>query len=262
MNTFFLPQNIRCGYCDCSEFGSLTVSPQRTAKDFEIEYFLEDGLTTYLNGEPLRIFADHLLLARCGDVRYSYLPFKTAFLKFEVTGELAVFLDKLPRYFEAMHKKQIRELMHELIILHETEKERLLFNSRLLALLDLIVKDGEYNSHASGEHFSTLRNAKAFMEAHYGEHILTCDVAAFVGLSESHLRALFRTAFGISPHTYLTDVRIRAAKEMLWNSQIPIVDIAQACGFGCQQYMTDTFRKRLNISPRKYREEFAGRYEK
>ena len=88
---------------------------QRFDKSFEIEYYLENGFETYLNGEKIPIFADHILIARPGDVRYSRLPFKTAFLKFSADGELAEMLNSSPKYFTAIHKKQILELIHETI---------------------------------------------------------------------------------------------------------------------------------------------------
>ena len=79
MNDLCLPQKINCGYFDCSEFGNLKVSPARTSKYYEIEYFLEDGQATYLNGDEIKIVADRIIIARPGDKRYSFLPFKTAF---------------------------------------------------------------------------------------------------------------------------------------------------------------------------------------
>ena len=46
MNDLILPQKISCGYCDCSEFGNLSISPERTSVRYEIEYYLEDGRAT------------------------------------------------------------------------------------------------------------------------------------------------------------------------------------------------------------------------
>ena len=85
MNNISLPRTLLCGYCDCSEFGTLKTSPERTAKSFEIEYYLENAFETYLNGEKIPIYADRILIAKPGDVRYSRLPFKTAFLKYHIT---------------------------------------------------------------------------------------------------------------------------------------------------------------------------------
>lgn len=261
MNDLCLPQKINCGYFDCSEFGNLKVSPARISKYYEIEYFLEDGQATYLNGDEIKIVADRIIIARPGDKRYSFLPFKTAFLKFEAEGTLAEILDRQPSYFEALHKKQIRELMHEIILLNESEnKDILLFSGKLFTLLSFIIRDGEHKKRGTNYDYSAMHSAKKFIEGNFEKRLSTADIAKSANLSESRFRYLFGVAYGLSPHAYLTETRISAAKEMLWNTDIPITEIAEKCGFGCQQYLNDTFKKSTGVSPGKYREQFAKKY--
>lgn len=261
MSDLSLPQALTCGYCDCSEFGSLKTSPKRVSSRFEIEYYMEDGKETYLNDETIPIYADHVLIARPGDVRYSRLPFKTAFLKFSAEGELTQMLNSAPRYFPAIHKNQILELMHEVIVLNEkNETDILLLSGKLLTLLSVIMNDGKCELRGSGINRQLLHSAKEYIENHFSQHISTTEIAENIDLSESRFRVLFAAAYGISPHQYLTDVRISAAKEMLWNTEIPLTEIAEKCGFGSQQYFNDTFKRTVGISPGKYRVQFARKY--
>lgn len=261
MNNISLPRALICGYCDCSEFGTLQTSPKRISKSFEIEYYLENAFETYLNGKKIPIYADRILIARPGDVRYSHLPFKTAFLKFSADSQLAEALYRSPPYFAAIHKKQILELMHEIIVLNEKEeKDILLLSGKLLTLLSIIINDGKCERRGSPVNRELMHSAKKYMEAHFREHIFTTDIAQSIDLSESRFRVLFAAVYGISPHKYLTDVRISAAKEMLWNTKIPLAEIAEKCGFGSQQYFNDTFKKTVGISPGKYRIQFAKKY--
>lgn len=261
MNNISLPKAILCGYCDCSEFGTLKTSPERTAKSFEIEYYLENAFETYLNGEKIPILADRILIARPGDVRYSRLPFKTVFLKFNAYDELADMLYSAPKYFTAVHKNQILELLHEIIVLNEREeKDPLISGGKLLTLLSIIINDGKCEKRGQGVNRQLMHRAKKYIEDHFREHISTTDIAENLGLSESRFRVLFAAVYGISPHKYLTDIRISAAKEMLWNTGIPLVEIAEKCGFGSQQYFNDTFKKNVGLSPGKYRVQFAKRY--
>lgn len=261
MNNSKLPQNVNCGYFDSSEFGNLKVSPKRISKCYEIEYFLEDAKATYLNEEEIKIFADSIIIAKPGDKRYSLLPFKTAFLKFEVEGEFAEMLDSQPHCFKALHKKQIRELMHEIISINESEsKDTLLFFGKIFTLLSFIIKDGEHKKRGTNYNYSTMHSAKKFIESNFEKRISTADIAESVNLSESRFRYLFGVAYGMSPHAYLTETRISNAKEMLWNTDTPITEIAEKCGFGSQQYLNDTFKKTVGISPGKYRVQFAKKY--
>ena len=50
-----LPDNISCGYYDCSEHGSLKVSPKRKVLKYEIEFYLEDGKTTTTDDKTYEI---------------------------------------------------------------------------------------------------------------------------------------------------------------------------------------------------------------
>ena len=106
---------------------------------------------------------------------------------------------------------------------------------------------------SAGEIMGQIKKAAEFV-------FKPADIAESVDLSESRFRVLFAAVYGISPHKYLTDVRISAAKEMLWNTEIPLLEIAEKCGFGSQQYLTDTFKKSVGISPGKYRVKFAKKY--
>lgn len=119
----------------------MSISPERASKCYETEYYLEDGRATYLNGEKIEIIAVRIIIARSGDIRHSLLPFKTAFLKFEAGGQLAELLDRQPYCFEALHKKQIRELFHEVIAMTESEnKDILLYSSKLFCTAQLYYK--------------------------------------------------------------------------------------------------------------------------
>ena len=261
MNDLTLPKKIVCGYYDCSNFGNLKISPERISECYEIEYYLENGKYVYLNGNELKIIADHILIARPGNRRYSRLPFKTAFLKFEAVGELAELLDRQPYYFEALHKKQILELLNEIILMTENEnRDILLYSGKFFTLLSFIVMDGGHKKRGTNYNYSSMYSAKKYIENNFGKHISTKEIAASINLSESRFRYLFGVAYGVSPHAYITEMRISAAKKMLWNNDIPISKIVEKCGFGSQQYLNDTFKKATGVSPGKYRKQFSKKY--
>ena len=261
MQPLLLPSELNCGYFDCSEFGNLCRSTERCVRQYEIELYLENGRETFINGQSIPIRQNHIIISRPGDRRYSLLPFKTLFLKFSAADGLSALLDELPSHFVAVHARRIRELLHEIIVLNESkEPDACFLFGRMLLLLGLLRQDAAQNRRGIHGQLSAMHDAKAYIEAHYGEKITSADVAGAVHLSDSRLRCLFRATYGISPHQYLVDVRISAAKQMLWDTDIPISAIAERCGFGCQQYFNDIFKRETNSSPGRYRRAFSRKY--
>ncbi|HEX6971925.1 MAG TPA: AraC family transcriptional regulator, partial [Limnochordia bacterium] len=57
--------------------------------------------------------------------------------------------------------------------------------------------------------------ARQMIDAHYAEPITVRDLAAHVGVTPEHLATVFRHAYGIPPHAYLTNRRLERAKVLL-----------------------------------------------
>ena len=255
-----LPYNIVCGYFDCSEFGDLRVSPKRKTTKFEIEFYLEDGLSTFADNNEYKIKKHHIQIAKPNQLRYSQLPFKTMFLKFSVEGDIAEKLKAAPEYFRSSHPEKIAKILDEIILLNENKNNELLLHSRLLSFLNLVLYDSEIPKLQSGKSYEIIANSKRFIETNYMKSITLKDIANSVNLSPIYFHNIFSSACGMSPHDYLTNWRISIAKKQLWNSDISLDIIAENCGFGCQQYFNKIFKKETGITPGKYRKEIKQNY--
>lgn len=254
-----LPENISCGYFDCSEFGSLNVSPNRTVTKYEIEFYLEDGKTTTTDNRTYEIKKDYIQIAKPGQIRHSELPFRTAYLKFNVSGEIADKLESIPEYFRSSHPQCIYNKIDEIILLNEGEN-KLLLHSRLLSLLNLVLFDADIPTARNGKNYEIIAKAKRYIEANFENQIKLKDIANSVHLSEIYFHNIFNESVGISPHQYLIDCRIENAKKLLWDTEIPICEVAEKSGFGCQQYLNKVFKKETGTTPASYRKSFQQNY--
>jgi transcriptional regulator GlxA family with amidase domain len=79
------------------------------------------------------------------------------------------------------------------------------------------------------------------------------ELAALCGLSRSYFIRAFKQVTGMPPHRWLLAQRVKRAKELLRGSNLPIVEIAAACGFADQSHLTRVFSKALAISPAAWR---------
>lgn len=254
-----LPENITCGYFDCSEFGALEVSPKRKVAKYEIEFYLDDGRTTTCDEKTYEIKKDYIQIAKPGQVRYSELPFRTAYIKFNADGEIAEKLNRIPEYFHNSHPQRIYNKIDEIILLNEGENKLLLY-SRLLSLLNLVFFDAEIPTGRNGKNYEVIVKAKRYIEKHFDTQIKLKDIADSVYLSEIYFHNIFTEFVGISPHQYLIDCRIENAKKLLWNTNIPISEVAEKSGFGCQQYLNKVFKNETGMTPGYYRKAFQENY--
>jgi AraC-like DNA-binding protein len=96
-----------------------------------------------------------------------------------------------------------------------------------------------------------VERARHHLEDHFEQPITLDDLAAFAGFSPFHLLRVFRGRFGMSPHRYLTYVRVKHAKDLL-ASGFPIRDVAHATGFTDQSHLTRRFKGVVGVTPGQY----------
>jgi AraC-like DNA-binding protein len=258
---WMMPTEIFCGYFDGSEFGDLTVSPERTRKIYEINLFLKDGKSTYSDGVEYKIKKGYVLLGKPGEVCNSLLPFETKFLKFPADGMLAHRISAMPTYFPLQNSFEIEQLLDEIIALH-TAKEacQLALYGKLMLFLSLLSENARANQKSTSPVAEAVLRAKQYIDQHYAENLLLAEIAASVSLSATYFHTIFCEACGVTPHEYLLDRRISAARELLCATALPIAEIAERCGFSNQQYFGTVFKKRMGISPSGCRKEYRQSY--
>lgn len=252
--------HITCGYFDCSKFEGLSLSPTRESTRFEVDYYLADGLSTTVNDVEYPVREDYILITKPRQHRFSRLPFRTMYLKFSAEGALADRLSAAPTFFPAVNNRRIRELFAEVILLYDIAEKELLFHSKMIELLHLILSDSLLSETSININIGVANAAKKFINENYRQPISLKDIADAVSLSPNHFHTVFKSTCRMTPHEYLINRRISAAKEMLWDAEKRIPEIAEKCGFGCQQYFTQIFKKQTGITPGKYRKKLQQDY--
>ncbi|MGP0585390.1 ABC transporter substrate-binding protein [Paenibacillus timonensis] len=91
-----------------------------------------------------------------------------------------------------------------------------------------------------------------YIQQHYQEAINVEQLAQMAGISRRWYSSLFKEQTGQSPNHYLTDLRIRRAKEMLHITGSRFYDIARQVGFQDEHYFSRRFKQTVGLSPRQY----------
>lgn len=162
---------------------------------------------------------------------------------------------QLPRGFQALNPHddgQVAEALRRVA----TEFERndaLSLESELLALLELVfVRHGGLRPTVSASRDgSVTAKLRDYLEAHYREAVSLEELAALLQRHPRHLIEAFRNAYGVPPHTYLLQRRIREAKRLLVDGEKPL-EVALTLGFYDQAHFSGTFRRFTGVTPGRF----------
>ena len=88
------------------------------------------------------------------------------------------------------------------------------------------------------------------------------DVAAYVHLSPGYLSGEFKRETGVTLKSYLTDIRIEAAKKMMEDGNYKIYEICSAVGYNSSQYFSQAFYKKTGMFPTEYSKKGGRKNEK
>lgn len=77
----------------------------------------------------------------------------------------------------------------------------------------------------------------------------TGHLADLCGYSLSTFRRLFREEFRTTPHEWLKGLRKDKVKNLLTQTDLPLVEVAEVCGFVSQSYLTEFCQMNFGASP-------------
>lgn len=98
-----------------------------------------------------------------------------------------------------------------------------------------------------------IASALHYLENNYFHPIDIQNLATRFGFSRAYFSTLFVKRTGETPYDYLTKIRIDRAKDYLKQGQHSVEEIAFSVGFSSLQRFSETFKKRVGLSPLQYR---------
>lgn len=103
------------------------------------------------------------------------------------------------------------------------------------------------------------RRLLEFVDRNYTRSDLCLTAAAdYLNTSVYTVSRIFKEVTGYGFKEYITERRLQQAVYLLRESDLPMADVAAACGFESTNYFTAVFRNKHGIPPAKYRREMAG----
>ncbi|BFL45607.1 helix-turn-helix domain-containing protein [Lactonifactor longoviformis] len=93
------------------------------------------------------------------------------------------------------------------------------------------------------------------MEQHFADRIYLDQICRYASLSKSTLLRAFTKSKGVTPYSYLENIRIGKAKKLL-EQGVPPIETAMQTGFSDQSHFTNYFNRFIGLAPGLYRDIF------
>jgi AraC family transcriptional regulator len=88
-----------------------------------------------------------------------------------------------------------------------------------------------------------LQRARDLINVNLAHDPSIAEIAEECGLSSGYFARAFKRSTGVSPHHWLTKMRVERAKELLKDPRCELADIALLCGFVDQSHFTRVFSR-------------------
>lgn len=98
-----------------------------------------------------------------------------------------------------------------------------------------------------------IENMVRYLQEAYAEDLSVEALARKFNISKTHLSRCFRQYTGFSPHEYLIQLRLNAAKILLKSTDLSVEEICTRSGFQDTAYFIQAFKKREGVTPLKFR---------
>lgn len=131
---------------------------------------------------------------------------------------------------------------------NEAKTNQILVNVMSELLIDFNIRNEE-------QPFETIIG---YINNNLNKKITVDELAQIACMSKFHFIRTFKKEFGYTPHEFIINSRINAAKFYLLSSNKSLKEIVYICGFNNESSFSNTFKKLVKISPAIYRESKKG----
>ncbi len=107
---------------------------------------------------------------------------------------------------------------------------------------------------ASGD--PVVAKAQHWLQNHAKENIHQAALAQKMGVSQRTLIRRFKAELDLTPLSYLQNIRIETAKQLLENTTLPIIEVTERVGYADISSFSRLFKQRTELTPAAYRQRF------
>lgn len=127
------------------------------------------------------------------------------------------------------------------------------FGSGLLYLILQRISEIEQTEQRYEKYPPPLSRAISFIEQNFASQIMLTDVAVQARVCPEYLCMLFKKYLHKGPVSYILELRLKYARQLLGDSYLSIKDVSVLCGFNNPNYFSRCFMKHFGKTPTELR---------
>ena len=151
----------------------------------------------------------------------------------------------------------IKDIMFELIDEHNYKKpyHKIVEHALFLKLISELARQYQHASTVSKyeKHIEKFKQLIAYINENVDINFSLDDLASFCNVSTFYLCRIFKSLYGVSPHKYISQIRLNRAKHLIQFTTLSIKEIAYKMNFNEQETFTRWFKSLDGFAPTQYR---------
>ena len=185
-------------------------------------------------------------------IHFSGVTMQDIYRKYQERGGCPVFHPENITAFTELHKSLFTLASSDDYI------RDMRINSGLNELLVLLMKESWHPAERSDAILKkqNLDPIRDYLDTHYTEKVSLDALADQFFISKFYLTRVFKEQYGVSINTYIQNLRITKAKQMLRFTDKRLEDIGYQCGLGAPHYFSRIFKQVEGITPSEFREKW------
>ena len=248
-------------------FGLRGPLPPHWHEEVELDYVLNGSLIYIINGVSTKVSQGEIAVVN-SSVVHSGLALDDA-PRAEVLAVLIdrklfePYLGEKPPMFKTFlpesENEELRKIMTELGVayLRKEPYYELLLRANTLRLCRCLLIRHRVEENEEEQIFASsmreIKTALRYIEEHCTERLRLEDIAGVINYNPSYFSRRFHQFTGFTISDYLNRCRVKAASQLLRETDAPLSDVAFACGFPSVSSLITFFKRQYQITPDRYR---------
>ncbi len=252
---------------ECKHFvaPSATSVIKRTVCNHELDYYVKGERTLYIDGVPHEVHDGYVCFRRPGQEVYSFGDYNCYIITLDFSKQTPIanysrnkatvpeplsengLITGIPTVFSVRRSKEIQQLISSLSEQADKNAEAShMLLREILYLLNADICHRYYEEHSAT---TAIDDVFEYINKHYAEKPSLDELAALSYMDKSYLCRAFKKRFGQSPIEAVIRLRLNHARDLLFNTDMTVKEIATACGYNDTSFFIAQYKKTFQNTP-------------